>query len=70
MRDDSSSRPEELKGLQNEPLMELEDAAVSCVRVDAQRRIREASSQVVGIAGRHHAVVITVGHQDGLLNAR
>ena len=59
------SRSQEFERLSNEPIVVLEDAAVSGVRVDPQRRIWKATRQVVRIARRHHAVVITVGHQDG-----
>src|SRR6478609_5380683 len=64
-----TSRLQELERLGNEPLVGLEDAAVPGVRVDPERRIRKATSQIVRIARRHHAIVITVGDQDVMLDA-
>src|SRR5271169_4515147 len=64
------SRSQEFERLSNELLVVLEDAAVSGVRVDPQRRIWKATRQVVRIGRRHHAIVITVDHQDGMVDAR
>jgi hypothetical protein len=63
------SRLQELECLGYEPLVGLEDAAMSSVLVNPERRIWQASGQVVGVTGRHHAIVISVGHQDGMLDA-
>lgn len=64
------SRSQEFERLSNELLVVLKDAAVSGIRVDPERCIWKATRQVVRIGRRHHAIVITVGHQDGMVDAR
>src|SRR3984957_10561667 len=64
------SRSQEFERLSNELLVVLEDAAVSGVRVDPERRIWKATRQVVRIDCGHHATVITVDYQDGMVDAR
>ena len=61
---------EECEGSLDELPVELEDAAVSGVRVDHQVAVRQAPGQVERVLGRHHPVALAVGDEDGLADGR
>ena len=59
---------EELEGLLDELLVELEDSAVADVWVDHQLVVRQTSGHVEGVRRRQHPVVIAVGEEHGLVD--
>src|SRR5918994_576516 len=64
------SAAEELDDGGSELVVELEDAAVPGVGVDAQLRALDAPVQVLGESRRHHPVVVAVGDEGGLGDLR
>jgi hypothetical protein len=60
---------EELQGLLDELLVELEDSAVAGVGVDHQLVVRQTSGHVEGVRRRQHPVVVAVGEEHGLADA-
>src|SRR5436190_8768583 len=63
------SRLEELQNLVDKLIVVLEDAAVSGIGIEGELGIWQPSSQVDGVAARHHPIVVTVCDEDRLLNA-
>src|SRR5215207_2349751 len=61
---------EELQGLLDEVLVELEDTAVARVGVDDEVTVRESSVEVDGVAGGHHPVVVAVHDEHGSVDGR
>src|SRR5207249_1590977 len=61
---------EELEGLLDELLVELEDSGVAGVGVDHQLVVRETSGHVEGVRRWQHPVVIAVREEDGMCDLR
>ncbi len=60
----------DIECLGHEVAVELEDGAMAGVGVDDQRAVGQATSKVVCVRRRHHAVGIAVGNEHGMLDDR
>src|SRR5213593_5064747 len=60
----------ELQSLFHERLVVLEDAPMTGILIEDELGVRKAARQVDRVAAGHHSVVITIRHQNRVMNAR
>src|SRR5207248_11217300 len=60
----------ELQSLSHERFVVLEDAPMPGILIEDELGVRKAARQVDRVAAGHHPVVITIRHQNRVMNAR
>src|SRR6266511_5472898 len=65
-----ASCSKELQRLFHERFVVLEDAPMPGILIEDELGVRKAARQVDRVAAGHHPVVVTIGNQNRVLNAR